>query len=104
MTPKTNEWEETLQVEVMEDYLFTATHQFGRSDEDVKRELRGHYNKLVGFIYALLTRATAEAVEAERERIREWAKENGHQQEEDSIWCNMDELTKSLTGERSLTK
>jgi len=44
------------------------------------------------FIADLITQALAE----DRERVREIIKEKGHQQEDGTIWVNMDDLLSSL--------
>jgi hypothetical protein len=35
--------------------------------------------------------------DSEQQRIREEVKKLGHQQDDDTIWCNMDEVLASLT-------
>ena len=63
------DWEESLQVEVLDDYLRLANSKYYIKEEDISgymEEMRNHYKKLVAFIANLLA-----AKDREREKFNE---------------------------------
>jgi len=96
MTPKTNEWEEEVNLFIKRWCKPECVPHLLDSDDNDGQYLR-----------SLLTRATAEAVEGERERIsdifdsfllKDWSGEA-------EVYAEIARLKKlALTGERSLTK
>lgn len=62
--------------------------------EKFEKEFNGgniHLHKVADFFYSLHLQ--------EIEKIRERVKELGHQQEDDTIWCNMDDVLLAITDE-----
>jgi len=62
------DWEESLQAEVLDDYLRLANSKHYIKEEDMPEymeEMRNHYKKLLAFISSSITQAIAE----ERERV-----------------------------------
>ena len=61
------DWEESLQVEVLDDYLRLANSKYYVKEEDMSEhmeEMRKHYKKLLAFIHTLLAAKDRETAEA----------------------------------------
>ena len=102
----TDEWEESLWVEVMEDYVITA--ELGHIAKDQKKhkeEMRAHFANLKSFIHTEIANARREEREMIRNKIKNliiaddtWAKET-----KKAIlgWCFPAELNQALTNKES---
>ena len=66
---QSSDWEEALQVEVMEDYILDSE---GMSSGETKTQyMREHFDKLKDFIRSLLLQAKEELLQEVREKIEE---------------------------------
>jgi len=68
------DWEESLQVEVLDDYLRLANSKYYIKEEDISgymEEMRNHYKKLVAFIANLLAAKDREVARASARKERE---------------------------------
>lgn len=58
------------------------------------------FDRAVDLVRILLTTRTEQAVAEERKRVREVIRILGQQQEDDTIWCKMDDLLTALQDPR----
>lgn len=81
--------------------------------QEIKEHLNGVVNTINKMRYGSADekqfKATLEynlnkALENQKRRIIEIIKENGHQQEDDTIWCNMDDIIPLITNKSDINK
>lgn len=63
-------------------------------EELVQWESPEHETEVEEWLFKLIDRT----YRATKEEVREIIKEHGHQQDDDTIWCNMDDVLAALSG------